>query len=197
MSALILASTSKTRALILRNAGVDFEPMAPAIDEEALKRQLRKQSLTAREQVAALSEAKALSISKAKPGRLVLGCDQMLLREDSVFDKPFDRQDARQHLRMLSGRSHILLTGAALAEDGVVIWHTLSEPRLTMHALTEAEIETYLDRMGEAAFTSVGAYQIESLGAQLFSQIEGDWFAILGLPLLPVMNFLRQRCPGT
>lgn len=192
MKPLILASTSAIRAHVLRQAGVSFEAMPPGVDEETLKRTLRAQGASAHAQTMALSEAKAVSVSRLWPNHLVLGCDQMLLCGETVFDKPRDRQEAAHHLKALSGKSHSLLTGAALAENGVVTWRELSEPTLTMHALSEEEIHAYLDRVGEAAFTSVGAYQVESLGVNLFSRIEGEWFSILGLPLLPLLGELRQ-----
>lgn len=193
MSGLILASASVTRAQLLRQAGVDFEAIPPRMDEEALKQALRANAATPREQVIALSEAKALSVSRDWPDRIILGCDQMLLCDEQVFDKPRDRADAHRQLRALSGKPHVLLTGAVLAQGGVILWHTLEEPLLTMRDLGEAAIESYLHQVGELAFASVGGYQVEGLGVQLFSEISGDWFSILGLPLLPILNTLRRH----
>lgn len=193
MSGLILASGSAIRAHLLRQAGLHFDVRVPAIDEEALKHQLRAQSAGAEAQVTALSAAKASSISQDWPDHLVLGCDQMLVCEGQVFDKPRDRADAHRQLQFLGGKAHQLLTGAALAFCGAVFWQTQQRPRLRMRALRDAAIDAYLDQMGEAAFTSVGAYQLEGLGVQLFSEIDGDWFSILGLPLLPILEALRQR----
>jgi septum formation protein len=190
MSALILASGSSIRATVMRNAGLSFEVIKPRVDEEAVKESLRAEGLKPRDQADALAEVKALSVSRTRPG-FVVGADQMLALRDDVFDKPADRAGARNHLQRLSGQAHELICAAVIARDGEIIWRHIETPRLTMRPLSSEYIETYLDAVGEAAFASVGAYQLEALGAQLFDRIQGDYFSILGLPLLPLLRFLR------
>ncbi len=192
MSGLILASGSAIRATVLRNAGLSFDVVKARVDEEAVKAGLRAQSLRPRDQADILAEVKALSVARTRPG-FVIGADQMLALGEDVFDKPADRAGARAHLQRLSGQTHELLSACVIARDGEVIWRHIETPRLTMRPLSADFIETYLDAVGEAAFASVGAYQLEGLGAQLFDRIQGDYFSILGLPLLPVLRFLRAH----
>lgn len=193
MSGLILASTSAVRAHLLRQAGVAYEAIAPNVDEEALKQELRARQIDAEGQVRALARAKALSLCPDRPQDLILGCDQMLVCADEIYDKPKSRAQARAHLLALSAKPHYLYTAAALAQSGQIIWEGFTRPSLTMRALSSEFVETYLDRVGEAVRTSVGGYQLEGLGVHLFEAIEGDWFSILGLPLLPVLDVLRAR----
>lgn len=193
MSGLILASTSAARAHLLRQAGMAFEAIAPSMDEEALKQELRARQIDAEGQVRALARAKALSLCSDRPQDLILGCDQMLICAGEIYDKPKSRAQARAHLFALSAKSHHLLTAAALAQDGHILWESLTRPSLTMRVLSAEFVEAYLDRVGEAVLTSVGGYQLEGLGVHLFEAIEGDWFSILGLPLLPVLDVLRAR----
>jgi len=190
--ALILASGSAARAAVLKGAGVPFQVMRPALDEEAAKASLRKEGVPPPDQAMALAELKALSVSRKERG-LVLGADQMLLCEGRAFDKPANRDAAREQLLALRGRSHELLTAAAVALEGAVIWRALTRPKLTMRAFSEDFLEDYLDAVGPAVCASVGAYQIEGRGVQLFSRIEGEWFSILGLPMLELLVFLRER----
>jgi len=189
---LILASGSAARAMLLRQAGVPFEAVRPPLDEEAEKQRLRAAGLPPEQQALALSEAKARSVSAVYPDRLVLGCDQMLALAGEAFDKPLDRADAAAHLRRLRGRPHTLLTGAALVRGAETLWRCLDRPQLHMRAFSDAFLERYLDEVGERATHSVGAYQLEGLGVQLFEQVEGDWFSVLGLPLLPLLQALRS-----
>ncbi|WP_395647232.1 Maf family protein [Terricaulis sp.] len=189
---LILASSSAARKHMLGAAGLSFEIDPPRVDEEAAKASLRAAGMTPRNQADALAELKALSVSRARPG-FVIGADQMLALEGQTFDKPRDRDEARLHLQRLRGRAHELLTAAVVAKDGEVIWRHMETPRLRMRAFSEAFIDDYLDRVGEAALYSVGAYQLEGLGAQLFERVDGDYFAVLGLPLLPLLAFLREH----
>jgi septum formation protein len=189
---LILASGSTARAKILTDAGVAFTVERPTVDEEAVKLGLRAEGLAVRDQADALAEVKALSVSRKRPG-YVIGADQMLALNDQAFDKPKDRADAYAHLQRMSGQTHHLISAVVLAKDGAVIWRHIETPRLTMRPLSPAFIEGYLDAIGPAAFDSVGAYQLEGLGAQLFTKIEGDYFAILGLPLLPLLAILRRH----
>lgn len=189
---LILASGSAARKQMLGAAGLAFEIDVPRVDEEAAKASLRAEGMKPRDQADALAELKALSVSRRREG-FVIGADQMLAVEGEAFDKPKDRAEARAHLQHLRGRAHELLTAAVVARDGAVIWRHIETPRLRMRAFSDAFLDDYLDRVGDAALHSVGAYQLEGLGAQLFERIDGDYFAVLGLPLLPLLAFLREH----
>lgn len=190
---LILASASPARKAVLENAGVAFDVRPSRVDEDELKRSLKAQNMPAKNIAEALAEAKALKISRMQPEALVLGGDQILVCNDVLFDKPMDMDHAAAHLRALSGKWHSLETALVLAEGGQSIWRHLSAAKLKMRQLSDRFITEYLDQIGPAALTSVGAYQLEGLGAQLFEKIEGDFFTILGLPVLPVLQQLRLR----
>lgn len=177
---------------MLEAAGLAFEVVLPRVDEEAAKASLRAEGLRPRDQADALAEVKALSVSRARPD-LVIGADQMLAVGDEVFDKPKDAAEARQHLLRLRGKSHELITAAVIAREGAVIWRHIDTPKLTMRAFSNVFLDDYLERAGDRVLRSVGAYQLEGLGAQLFDRIEGDYFSVLGLPLLPLLAFLRQH----
>lgn len=192
MSVLILASASATRARLLRAAGLDIDIDPPRLDEEGAKKSLRAEGLKPRDQADALAELKALSISRRRPG-LVLGADQMLALGDESFDKPRTRAEAQAQLHALRGRTHILMTAAVIARDGAPIWRHIEAPKLRMRKCSDEFLEDYLGRLGEGALASVGAYQLEGLGAQLFDAVEGDYFSVLGLPLLPLLAFLREN----
>ncbi len=167
--------------------------MAPArVDEEAAKASLRTQGLAPRGQADALAELKAVSVSQRAPG-FVIGADQMLALDGEVFDKPADLAEARAHLLRLRGRRHELVTALVIAVDGAPIWRHVETPRLEMRDFSDDFLESYLERAGARLCASVGAYQLEGLGAQLFERIEGDYFSILGLPLLPLLAFLREH----
>ena len=188
---LILASSSAARARLLKDAGVPAEAVPPRIDEDAAKRGLRADGIDGIALAERLAEEKARSIDE--PGRLVLGADQVLLLGSRVFDKPADRAEAAAQLAALGGRTHRLASAASIVEDGVAVWRQTGEARLTMRKLGADFIETYLDRIGEAAFGGPGAYRVEGLGIQLFDRIEGAHATILGLPLLPLLAYLRRR----
>jgi septum formation protein len=188
----ILASGSAARKQMLEAAGLTFVVDKPRVDEEAAKASLRAEGLKPREQADALAVLKALSVSNRREG-FVIGADQMLAVEGETLDKPKDLAEARAHLQQLRGRNHELITAAVVAKDGAVIWRHIETPRLKMRPLSDAFLESYLERVGEAAFASVGAYQLEGLGAQLFERVEGDYFSVLGLPLLPLLGFLREH----
>lgn len=189
---LILASGSAVRRAMLSAAGLSFEAITPKFDEKVAKAGLRSDGVAPREQALRLAEQKALSVSSQHPG-FVIGADQMLALAERVFDKPISLVDAREHLLALRGRTHELLTAAAIACRGKIVWSTLDAPRLTMRALSDAFIDDYLARAGDSATHSVGAYQLEGMGVQLFERIDGDYFSILGLPLLPLLAFLREQ----
>ncbi|MCY4231536.1 MAG: Maf family nucleotide pyrophosphatase [Alphaproteobacteria bacterium] len=187
----ILASASAVRARLLAGAGVQVERIASGVDEDAVKAAFT--GLDADSLALALAEAKAAAISATYPGRLVLGGDQLLVMGDRRFDKPRDKCEAAAHLAAFSGREHELVTAALALRDGLVLWKHTDRARLAMRRLTPAAIDAYLAGAGEMVLDSVGAYQLEGLGAQLFERVEGDFFTVLGLPLLPLLDFLRSE----
>lgn len=187
-----LASTSKSRRALLAAAGIDADTAAPNVDEAALRDSMRAEKLPVRDQAMQLAEFKALRISSQRPG-LVIGGDQMLALGEEAFDKPVDLEAARNHLRRLSGKAHTLETAIVICEDGKPVWRHLARPKLTMRPLSEDFIDLYVKRCGDSLLSTVGAYQLEGLGAQLFTRIEGDYFSILGMPLLPLLDYLRIR----
>jgi septum formation protein len=188
---LVLASQSLTRQALLANAGIDFEAVAAEIDERAVQ---QASGLLAPGDIAALlAREKALSVSSRQPGKYVIGADQTLAQGERLFGKPAGRPQAAEQLRALAGRSHELHSAVAVARDGKILFEAVAVAGMTMRRLGEAEIEVYLDQAGEAVTSSVGAYQLEGLGVHLFERIEGDHFTILGLPLLPLLAFLRSE----
>lgn len=189
----VLASTSATRQRLLTDAGLTFTAEAPGVDESVAKQGMRDDGIAPREQAAALAALKALAVSERRPRDLVIGADQMLAVEHDVLDKPKDIAEARAQLQRLRGRSHELVTSIVAARGGEVIWRHTEAPRLKMRVFTDLFLDLYLQQIGEAALHSVGAYQLEGLGAQLFERVEGDYFAVLGLPLLPLLAFLREQ----
>jgi len=190
---LILASASKSRATLLRAAGIDFQVLPAHTDEDSVKASLKAEGATAAQCAETLAELKAVQVSQRHHEALVIGADQMLECEGAWFDKPVDMAGARNHLINLRGRTHVLPTSVAVALNGSRIWHHGALPRLTMRAFSDAFIDDYLNAVGNAALTSVGAYQLEGRGAQLFTRIEGDFFTILGLQLLELLAFLREH----
>jgi septum formation protein len=190
---LILASRSAIRHTLLANAGLSVTVDPAAVDENEIKARMRSQNAPAMAAATELAGAKAQAVSARHPGELVIGADQILALGPYWFDKPADREAAAQQLQRLAGRTHQLVSAVAVVEDGTEIWRTAQSAVLHMRPLSRGFIDAYLDRMGDAALSSVGAYQLEGLGAQLFTAIEGDYFTILGLPLLPLLAFLRQR----
>jgi septum formation protein len=190
---LILASQSSARRAMLEAAGVPFEAATPELDEAAAKAGLVGAGFEPRSVAEELAQLKALSI-RARPGDLVLGSDQVLEREDGeMLGKPESRDEALAQLRGLSGRTHALHSAAVIAENGEGIWWHSETVRLTMRPLGEAFLADYLDREYEQIRWSVGGYRVEGLGAQLFERIEGSHFAVLGMPLLPLLAYLRER----
>lgn len=188
---LILASASAARADLLRNAGLDVEIIPSRIDEDEVKIALRADGAPARDQADVLAEMKALAVSRSHPGAMVLGADQILDQSGRTFDKPANRAEARKHLLALRGQRHELLSAAVIARDGEPIWRHIGRARLQMRPFTDEFLDNYLDRMGDAVTTTVGGYMLEGLGAQLFARVDGDYFTILGLPLIETLGFLR------
>jgi septum formation protein len=187
---LILATQSRARQMLLANAGLDFEAVPADIDERGIQ---QSSGLASPGDIAALlAREKARAVSSRRPGQFVVGADQTLALGTRLFSKPAGRVQAAGQLRALAGNRHELHSAVAVARDGKILFETVSVAGMTMRPLTEAEIEAYLDVAGEAVRSSVGAYQLEGLGVHLFERIEGDHFTILGLPLLPLLAFLRS-----
>jgi septum formation protein len=177
---------------MLEDAGLVFEVIPPVCDEEAAKRQYRAQGRSPHAQAEALAELKAKSVSE-QTAALVIGADQMLAVDGVALDKPKDKAEARAHLLHLRGHEHELITAAVVAQAGVIVWRITEIPRLKMRNFSDIFLDAYLERAGDDVLHSVGAYQLEGLGAQLFERVEGDYFSVLGLPLLPLMAFLRGQ----
>jgi len=186
---IILASGSPYRKAMLVDAGLDIEAVPADVDERALEAPLK--GVSPEDVASILAEAKATEVSERRPGALVLGCDQTLSLGDEIFHKPADMEGARRHLLALSGQTHQLNSAAVLCRNGAVLWRHVGIASLTMRKLDPAFIGRHLARVGAKALSSVGAYQIEGEGIQLFDRIEGDYFTIVGLPLLPVLKELR------
>jgi len=185
----VLASISMSRRLLLEGAGIDFTAVAPGVDEAAVKAEFANADAASLATV--LADRKALAVSTRTPGALVIGGDSTLACEGRLFDKPVDLAAAREQLRSLRGRVHELLSAVSVARDGVVAWRHVASAQLTMRSFSDDFLTRYAAISGDALTTSVGAYRLEGLGAQLFERIEGDYFTILGLPLLPLLGWLR------
>ena len=190
-SPLILASQSRARQALLTNAGISFEAVTAEIDERAVQ---QASGLSAPGEIASLlAREKALSVSARQPGKFVIGADQTLALGERLFSKPAGRAQAAGQLRALAGQRHELHSAVAVARDGKILFEAVAIAGMTMRRLGEAEIDAYLDAAGGAVTSSVGAYQLEGLGVHLFERIDGDHFTILGLPLLPLLAFLRSE----
>lgn len=191
--AVILASASGTRARLLAAAGLSIARETASVDEGEVKAALKAEGASAARVAEALAELKAVKVSRRHAGALVVGCDQMLECEGRWFDKPDSLAAARAQLLALAGRNHQLLTSVAVVRDGVRLWHHGETATLSMRTFGAGFLDAYLAAVGDAALASVGAYQLEGPGAQLFARVRGDYFSILGLPLLPLLDFLRNH----
>ncbi len=187
-----LASQSAPRAAILAGAGVAFETVSPGVDEAAVKAGLMAEGATPRDVADALAELKAVKVSRSRGG-LVIGADQTLDLDGTLYDKAASLDEARGRLMTLRGRRHRLHAAVVVALDGAPIWRTLESPSLTMRPFSDAFLDGYLARNTAAALSSVGCYWLEGEGAQLFERIDGDYFAILGLPLLGLLDLFRRH----
>lgn len=190
---LILASQSSSRAMVLQRAGLQFDTHPAYVDEETAKRSLQAENANPNDAALFLAEMKAVKISAKFPDALVIGADQILTCNDVWFDKPPDLSHVTAHLLALRGKTHILHNGICVAKAGSRIWGEIHNAQLTMRTFSEAFMDDYIKQEGDQLLSSVGAYRLETLGSQLFEHIEGDYFTVLGLPLLPLLNFLRQH----
>ena len=190
---LILASASAGRRTMLENAGVVFDVEAASIDEDAVKQSLKAEGASVEQAAETLAELKARRISARHPGVLVLGSDSMLECEGRWFDKACSMDQAREHLLAMRGVTHRLVTSAVLVRDEGRIWHHTAVASMTMRHFSDAWLDDYLEDIGERACASVGCYQVEGRGLQLFAQVDGDFFAIVGLPMVQVLDQLRTQ----
>ena len=192
---LILASASPSRRRMLANAGLAFDVEPAGVDEEEITRSLGSRAAP-QELASTLAEMKAVKVSSRHPEAMVIGADSTLACNGRLFDKPPTLDAARKQLMMLRGQTHELFSSVVVARGGQRLWHWAERARLTMRSFNESFVDAYLSRAGEDVLTSVGAYQLEGLGAHLFTRVDGDYFTILGLPLLPLLSFLAGHGVG-
>jgi len=192
-ASVVLASASPVRAALLRAAGIPITVDVAAIDEAEVKTSLRAEQAEPAAIAEALAELKAQRVARRQPGRLIIGADQVLECGGILFDKPVDLAAARSQLLALRGRDHRLVSAVLLVRDGQRVWHHVDRANLKMRNFSTDFLDRYLRSAGDAALSSVGAYQLEGMGAQLFAAIDGDYFTILGLPLLPLLDILREH----
>ncbi len=190
---LILASASLARRAVLDSAGLRYTALAAAVDEAAIKEAAQAEGIGPVDAALILADAKAERIARRHPEALVIGCDQLLVCDGAWFDKPADVAAARSHLQRLRGRRHELVTAVVCHRHGERAWQHVATPRLTMRNFSDAFLDAYLAFEGDRVTQSVGAYRLEGPGVQLFNRVEGEHAAILGLPLLPLLDFLRQH----
>ncbi len=191
-ASLVLASASPFRRALLENAGLVFAARAAEIDERALEKPLEERGASPEDVALSLAEAKARDVARHIPGALVIGSDQTMSLGQRVYHKPKDMVEAAQHLLSLSGKTHSLNSAIVLVRGGEVLWRHVSSAQMSVRPLTQDFVDRHLQRVGEKALSSVGAYQLEGEGIQLFEKIEGDYFTILGLPMLPLLAKLRE-----
>tara|TARA_B100001939_G_scaffold342104_1_gene352722 strand:- start:15647 stop:16240 length:594 start_codon:yes stop_codon:yes gene_type:complete len=190
---LVLASGSRSRKKLLEDAGIACRAHPASVDEAALRDRMSAAGATFQDIAEALAREKAVQVSRKYPGQYVLGGDQLLICDGRLFAKAHNLDQARRHLKFFRGRTHYLYTSLVLVKDDEEIWRTTVTPELTMRDFSDDFLEHYLEKTGEAILSSVGCYFLEEQGAQLFAEIKGDYFSILGLPLLPLMEILRQK----
>ncbi|GAB5438717.1 Maf family protein [Falsiruegeria mediterranea] len=190
---IVLASGSTIRAQLLRNAGVPFEVNVPRVDEETVKNALIAEEATPRDIADALAELKARKISLKTPGAMVLGCDQVLDFQGQLLSKPATPEQAFDQLKAMRGQRHMLLSAAVIYENGEPIWRHVGQVRLRMRASSDTYLRSYVDRNWDSIRHAVGAYKLEEEGVRLFTTIDGDYFNVLGMPLLELLNFLTLR----
>lgn len=193
MTRIVLASGSPIRAQLLRNAGIDFDIVVPRVDEDAIKASLLSEDAPAREIADALGEMKARKIADKHFDAMVIGCDQVLAFDNTILSKPGDPQDAYQQLCALRRQRHMLLSAAVIYHEGKPIWRHVGQARLRMRDMSDAYLKSYVERNWDDIRHSVGAYQLEAEGVRLFQSIDGDYFTVLGLPLLELLAFLTLR----
>ena len=189
----ILASGSEIRAKLLRQAGVDHVVERPRVDEEMIKQAMLAETATPRDIADALAEIKARKVSDKHPGTLVLGCDQVLDHRGTLLSKPVDQDDALRQLTSLQGDRHSLLSAAVICEDGKPIWRHIGQVRLRMRQVSDNYLSDYVTRNWDSIRHTVGCYKLEEEGVRLFSNIEGDYFHVLGMPLLELLSYLTLR----
>lgn len=188
----ILASGSQIRRQLMTDAGLDFEVIAKPVDEGAIKASMLAESARLQDIADALAEAKAMRVSRLEEG-FVIGADQIMVMDQQLFDKPKTIDEARERLKLMRGKTHYLIGAVVICEGGQAVWRHMAKTKLTMRDFSDVFLDEYIDKEGDLLTKSVGAYRFEGLGAQLFSHVEGDFFSILGLSLLPVMDYLRTR----
>lgn len=189
---IILASGSAIRAQIMRDAGLDFEIITRPVDESAIKTAMLTEGALPRDVADALAEAKSIKVSRENAG-LVIGADQIMVMDGQIFDKPKSIDEARDRLLSMRGKAHHLIGAVVICEDGHPVWRHISKTTLNVRDFSEEFIDDYLRKEGRSILKSVGAYRFEGRGAQLFTKVDGDFFSILGLSLLPVLDYLRLR----
>jgi len=189
---IVLSSTSASRRRLLSQTGIYFDTARPPVDEAPIKARLKEGGASAADVAEALAEAKANSVADILPGHYVIGADQMLECEGVWYDKPVNRAGALRQLLALRGRTHQLITAAVIAHEGRIIWRHTEVAQMTMRDFSEEFLGHYIEKAGDALTNSVGAYEVEGIGVQLFAKIEGDYYSILGLPLVPLLIGLRE-----
>jgi septum formation protein len=190
---IVVACQSEIRAQLLRNAGIDLETVAPRIDEESITAALLADGAAPHDIADALAEMKARKVAVKHPESFVIGCDQVLDHKGNLFLKPTSPEDAVAQLHTLSGSTHKLLSAAVIYHDGKPVWRQVGTVRLTMRKLSEAYIDSYVTRNWKSIRSAVGSYKLEEEGARLFSKVDGDYFVVLGLPLLEILSYLTLR----